>query len=79
MKKFQDVSNFAVSAADLHGILAPDEFKLEKLYVVPCSENYNSKTCLYMKILLTCVQVQGQENLQNTTVNIYLYRSLYLL
>ena len=32
VKKFQDVSNFAVSAADLHGILAPDEFKLEKLY-----------------------------------------------
>ena len=79
MKKFQDVSNFAVSAADLHGILAPDEFKLEKLYIVPYSENYNSKICLYMKILLTFVQVQGQENLQNTTVNISLYRSLYLL
>ena len=50
-----------------------------KNYIVPCSENYNSKTCLYMKILLTFLQVQGQENLQNTTVNIYLYRSLYLL
>ena len=32
VKKFQGISNFAISSADLHGILAPKEFiyKLEK-------------------------------------------------
>ena len=32
-----------------------------------------------MKIFRTFVEVQDQENLQSTTVNINLYRSLYLL
>ena len=76
-KKFQGISNFAISSADLQGILAPEE-SINWKYYFQCSHNYNSKTCLHMRIFLTFVQVQGQENLQNTTVNINLYKSLIM-
>ena len=68
VKKFQCISNFAISSFDLHGILAPEE-SINWKNRFPCSENHNSKNCLYMKIFRTFLQVHGQENLQNTTVN----------
>ena len=68
VKRFQCISNFAISSADLHGILAPKE-SINWKNRFPCSQNYNSKNCLYMKIFRTFLQVHGQENLQNTTVN----------
>ena len=68
VKKFQCISNFAISSADLHEILAPEE-SINWKTRFPCSQNYNFKNCLYMKIFRTFLQVRGRENLQNTTVN----------
>ena len=62
-RKFQDISNFGSN----FGI-----YKLEKFVPMSLKITHDSKTCLYMKIFRTFVQVQGQENLQNTTVNITL-------
>ena len=68
VKRFQGISNFAISPVDLHGILAPEE-SIHWKNQFPCSQNtfsvqYNFKTCLYLKIFRNIIKVQGQENLQ---------------
>ena len=48
VKKFQCISNFAISSADLHGILATEE-SINWKNRFPCSQNYNSKNCMAKK------------------------------
>ena len=61
VKKFHGISNFAISSADLHWILAPEEpinwknqFPFSKIKYLTFSRLYNSKTCLYFEILFKC-------------------------
>ena len=81
VKRFQGISNFAISPVDLHGILAPEE-SIHWKNQFPCSQKYFFCTIQFQNLLIS-------ENISeyylsarprkppNTTVNIInLYRSL---
>ena len=81
VKKFQDISNLTISA-DLNGIPAPKEF-LNWENHFSCSKSLFLDSTIPYNLLISekyleILWVKGQDNLQNTSVNINSYRSWYL-
>ena len=75
-QNFQSVSNLTISA-DLHGILAAREFLYCKSQFHACSQKqyfytlqFNTLQPAYIWKYFEILYMKGQDNLQNTSVNI---------